>query len=55
MFRDRFWITLLLSIPTLAWSEMVQHMVGFSAPAFPRSPDIPAFFGIAVYLYGGSP
>jgi hypothetical protein len=35
MFRDRFWITLLLSIPTLLWSGMVQHMVGFSAPAFP--------------------
>ena len=34
MFRDRFWITLLLSIPTLLWSGMVQHMVGFSAPAF---------------------
>ena len=54
MFRDRFWITLLLSIPTLLWSGMVQHMVGFSAPAFPGSPYIPAFFGTAVYLYGGS-
>ena len=37
MFRDRFWITLLLSIPTLLWSGMVQHMFGFSAPAFPGS------------------
>jgi Cu2+-exporting ATPase len=54
MFRDRFWITLLLSIPTLLWSGMVQHMVGFSAPAFPGSSYIPAFFGTAVYLYGGS-
>ena len=54
MFRDKFWITLLLSIPTLLWSGMVQHMVGFSAPAFPGSSYIPAFFGTAVYLYGGS-
>ena len=54
MFRDRFWITLLLSIPTLLWSGMVQHMVGFSAPAFPGSSYIPSFFGTAVYLYGGS-
>ena len=37
MFRDRFWITLLLSIPTLVWSGMMQHVVGFSAPAFPGS------------------
>src|SRR4030095_12233085 len=54
MFRDRFWITLLLSIPTLVWSGMVQHMVGFSAPTFPGSLYIPALFGTAVYLYGGS-
>ena len=54
MFRDRFWITLLLSIPTLLWSGMVQHMVGFSAPTFPGSSYLPAVFGTAVYLYGGS-
>ena len=53
MFRDRFWITLLLSLPTLVWSGMVQHMVGFSAPAFPGSAYIPALFGTAVYFYGG--
>jgi Cu2+-exporting ATPase len=54
MFRDRFWITFLLSIPTLVWSGMVQHLVGFSAPAIPGSLYIPALFGTAVYLYGGS-
>ena len=54
MFRDRFWITLLLSIPTLIWSGMVQEMAGFRAPVFPGSPYVPAIFGIAVYLYGGS-
>ena len=53
MFRDRFWITLLLSLPTLVWSEMVQHMFGFSAPVFPGSRYVPAFFGTAVYFYGG--
>jgi Cu2+-exporting ATPase len=54
MFRDRFWITLSLSIPTLLWSGMVQQMAGFRAPDFPGSPYIPALFGTAVYLYGGS-
>ncbi len=53
MFRDKFWITLLLSIPTLLWSGMVQHMFGFSAPTFPGSEYVPAFFGTAVYVYGG--
>ena len=53
MFRDRFWITLLLSMPTLMWSGMVQHMVGFSAPAFPGAQYVPALFGTVVYVYGG--
>ena len=53
MFRDKFWITLLLSIPTLLWSGMVRHMFGFSAPTFPGSEYVPALFGTAVYCYGG--
>jgi Cu2+-exporting ATPase len=53
MFRDKFWITLLLSIPTLLWSGMVQQMFGFSAPTFPGSEYVPALFGCAVYFYGG--
>jgi P-type Cu2+ transporter len=53
MFRDKFWITLLLSIPTLLWSGMVQDMFGFSAPIFPGSAFVPALFGTAVYFYGG--
>jgi hypothetical protein len=40
MLRDRFRITLLLGIPTLLWSGIVQHMVGSSAPAF-RASHIP--------------
>lgn len=53
MFRDKFWITLFLSVPTLLWSEIVQHMFGFSAPSFPGSRYVPALFGTAVFLYGG--
>ena len=53
MFRDRFWITLALTLPTLVWSEMIQGWLRFSAPSFPGSAYIPAVFGTAVYLYGG--
>ena len=53
MFRDRFWITLLLTIPTLVWSEMVQKWFGFHAPAFAGSAFIPAIFGAVVYFFGG--
>jgi Cu2+-exporting ATPase len=53
MFRDRFWITLFLTLPTLVWSDMIQGWLGFTAPAFPGATYIPAAFGTAVYLYGG--
>ena len=54
MFRRRFWMTLALTIPTLAWSPMIQHWLGFSAPDFPVSRYVPAVLGTAVFLYGGS-
>jgi Cu2+-exporting ATPase len=53
MFRDRFWITLLLSLPTLVWSDMIQAWFGFTVPAFADSAYIPPVFGTAVYVYGG--
>ena len=35
MFRDRFWGTLALTIPIVAFSEMVQGWFGYSLPDFP--------------------
>ena len=55
MFRDRFWLSVLLTIPVLVWSEMVQDWLGFSAPTFPLSDRIPAILGTIVFLYGGMP
>ncbi|MBK6725793.1 MAG: copper-translocating P-type ATPase [Xanthomonadales bacterium] len=55
MFRDRFWITLLLTVPAVVWSGMIQHWFGYTAPVFVGSSWIPALFGSAVYLYGGWP
>ena len=53
MFRRKFWFSLLLTLPTLAWGHMLQHALGYTAPAFPGSLWIPAIFGIAVFAYGG--
>ncbi len=55
MFRDRFWISLVLTIPTLVWGHMIQRALGWHAPMFPGSQYIPALFGTAVFLYGGIP
>ena len=53
MFRDKFWGSVALTVPTLVWSPMIQEWLGFSAPAFPGSRYIPAVFGTALFLYGG--
>lgn len=53
MFRDRFWIALALTIPTLVWGHMLQEALGYRAPALPGARWIPAVFGTAVFLYGG--
>ena len=55
MFRDRFWLSLLLSVPVLVWSEMVQDLLGYTAPNVPAKDWIPLVFGTAVFVYGGSP
>jgi Cu2+-exporting ATPase len=55
MFRDKFWISLLLTIPTLVWGHMLQRAFGYAPPAFPGARWIPAVFGTAVFLYGGKP
>src|SRR5687767_12685122 len=34
MFRSRFWISLLLSIPVVLYSPMVQEWLRFSMPTF---------------------
>ena len=55
MFRNKFWLTLLLTIPTVIWSEMIQQWVGYTAPRFVGSAYMAAVFGTAVYFYGGWP
>jgi P-type Cu2+ transporter len=55
MFRDRFWLSLLLSAPVIFWSEMVQGWFGYSAPSFAGSDWIAPVLGTAIFVYGGSP
>ena len=53
MFRNKFWVTLLLTLPALIWGEMIPRLLGFSPPAVPGARWIPVIFGTAVYFYGG--
>jgi len=55
MFRQKFWISLILSIPVLLFSETIQGWLGFTIPEFPGSQLITPFFAVIVFLYGGLP
>jgi P-type Cu2+ transporter len=53
MFRTRFFVCLVLTIPALIWEPMLQEWFGYRAPVFPGSDLIPPLFGTAVFVYGG--
>ncbi|MEO8263610.1 MAG: HAD-IC family P-type ATPase, partial [Pseudolysinimonas sp.] len=53
IFRRLFWITLVLTIPTLVFSTGLQDILGLSGPRFAGSQFIPAAFGILILLIGG--
>ncbi len=53
MFRDKFWLSLALTIPVIVWSPDPQAWLGYTDPTFPGSALIPAILGTIVFLYGG--
>ncbi len=55
MFRRRFWICLLLSIPVLLYSPTLQDWLGFQPPIFAGSDWITPIFSVIVFGYGGVP
>jgi Cu2+-exporting ATPase len=55
MFRKRFWVSLLLSIPVLLYTPMLQMWFGLRLPQFTGSQWIAPLFSVIVFLYGGLP
>ena len=55
MFRKRFWVSLILSIPVLLYSPMIQEWMGFSMPEFPGSQWITPGISVIIFIYGGLP
>lgn len=53
MFRDKFWISLLLTIPVLLYSSHIQMWFGFTPPVFFGSHLIPFILSSIIYFYGG--
>ena len=53
-FLKRFWLSLALTIPLLALSEMIQHWFGFHI-AFTGGKYVLLALGSIIYFYGGWP
>ncbi|MBI2865288.1 MAG: heavy metal translocating P-type ATPase [Chloroflexi bacterium] len=56
-FRRRFWVCLLLTLPVLAYSELIQSFLaglGLVVPSIPGSALIPPVFSSIIFFYGGS-
>jgi len=54
MFRARFWVSLVLTIPTVIWGHMLPSALGWEPPAIPGAAFLPPLLGTAVFVYGGS-
>jgi len=53
MFRDKFSLTLALTVPVVLLSHDIQEWFGYSVPAFPGQQYAAAILGTIVFLYGG--
>jgi P-type Cu2+ transporter len=53
MFRSKFWISLVLTIPVVVYAEMIQEWFNYTAPAFPGSEWMSMILATIIYIYGG--
>lgn len=55
MFRNRFWVCLLLTLPVLYYSEHIQAWLGYRALQFPGAAWVEPLLSTVIYVYGGGP
>lgn len=53
MFKRKFWLSLVLTIPTVLYSHTIMELFDYSLPNFWGSEYIPAVLGIVIFFYGG--
>jgi P-type Cu2+ transporter len=54
MFKDKFWLSLLLTIPVLAYSEMISSWLNIMPPTFSGSSYVPFACSTVIFFYGGT-
>lgn len=54
MFRDRLWVSLVLTVPILYFSEQIQDWFGYEAASFAGSTWITPVLSTVLFVYAGS-
>ena len=53
MFKQKFWLSLFLTLPLLYFSQSIQDLLRYDALSFTGSAYIPAVLGVIIFFYGG--
>jgi P-type Cu2+ transporter len=53
VYRRRFWITLILALPVVFYSETIQDWFGYTAPQFRGDGWVAPVLGTVIFFYGG--
>jgi Cu2+-exporting ATPase len=53
MFRDKFGLSLALTIPTVLLSAEVAGWIGYTIPSIPGIEYLPDILGTVIFVYGG--
>ncbi|HVL54061.1 MAG TPA: heavy metal translocating P-type ATPase [Vitreimonas sp.] len=53
MFRDKFWLSLALTVPVVLLSHDIQNWFGYAIPMITGLEYLPALLGTIVFIYGG--
>ena len=55
MFKNRFWLSLILAVPVVFFSPMFADLIGYTIPQFPGVSWIAPILGTVIFVYGGTP
>lgn len=54
IFKAKFWVSFILSIPVVAYSDIAEKLLGYAAPQFFGSQYLPLILSSIIFFYGGS-
>ncbi|GAA1337569.1 copper-translocating P-type ATPase [Arthrobacter roseus] len=55
MFKNKFWLSLVLAIPVVLFSQMFASFLGYTVAEFPGASWISPVLGTVIFVYGGAP